>query len=176
MRLSDLRESVQEESVLRIFSRLVTVVNNVAELIGTLKEQDEAHERIGEQVPEVDGIRRRLERLNLTPDQWKNLRPSISNVEVGSSWMEFRATLTRRLLPELLQSMKALSESPIQNMDAKIAIANERVQNLQQVVVGLAPQGDIEQPQTDMTDQELPAEQSPDPEAGGDEPSDEEQV
>ena len=143
MSLYLLRESISEDALLRVFSRLVGTINTVADLVSNIKDKEDSHEKIGEIIPAIEGIKKRIEKITVPQSQWKNIKPNVTNSDIGDSWMEFKATLVRRMLPEIIISLKSLSQSPIDNVDAKIAIANTRIQNLQQLVVGLAPESGV---------------------------------
>jgi hypothetical protein len=142
MKLSLLIESISEDAALRVFSRLVTMTNNIAELldrVGSGKDDDLTNE-IQSSAQSLQAISDRISTMGISGDLWKSIKTSIvSGRDVGNSWMEFQSLITRRLVPEIVLSLSQLTGGSIENVDAKLAVAKERTQNLQEIITGIAP-------------------------------------
>lgn len=145
MKLSVLRESITEGSALRIFSRLVTSVNGLSELLGKIGgEEEDLNKQLEEAGGTLTSIGERISSMGMSNSLWDSLKSSvISGQDVGNSWMEFRSLICNRMIPEILNSITQITDGNIENTEAKIAIAKERVQNLQEIITGMAPGGDV---------------------------------
>lgn len=142
MKLSLLIESISEDAALRVFSRLVTTTNGIAELldrVGAAQDFDLTNE-INTSAQSLQAISDRVASMGVSNDLWKSIKTSVvSGRNVGNSWMEFQSLITRRLVPEIVLSLSQLTGGSIENIEAKLAVAKERTQNLQEIITGIAP-------------------------------------
>lgn len=142
MKLSLLIEGISEDAALRVFSRLVTTTNGIAELldrVGAQQDEDLTNE-IEAAAQSLQAASERISTMGVSSELWKSLKTSVvSGRDIGNSWMEFQSLITRRLVPEIVLSLSQLTSGNIENIDAKLAVAKERTQNLQEVITGIAP-------------------------------------
>lgn len=165
MRLDLLIEGITEDAALRVFSRLVTTTNGIAELLERVgaNQDDDLTNEIESSGQMLRSVADRVAHMGMSAELWKSIKSSIvSGQDVGNSWMEFQSIITRRLVPEILLSLSQLTSGSIENIDAKLAMAKERVQNLQEIITGIAP-----------ATGGLPQAGKMEPEQMGDEPEDE---
>lgn len=142
MKLHVFSEAIAEDAALRVFSRLVNITNGIAELLDQVGSEPN-HDLTSEleaSGASISSTSNRIASMGMSNSLWKSLKTSIvSAQDIGNSWMEFQAMLTRRLIPEIVLSLTQLTGGSIENVDAKLAVAKERVQNLQEIITGMAP-------------------------------------
>jgi len=142
MKLSLLIEGISEDAALRVFSRLVTTTNSIAELldrVGAEQDEDLTNE-IESAAQNLQAISDRVSTMGVSSELWKSLKTAVvSGRDIGNSWLEFQSLITRRLVPEIVLSLSQLTGDSIENIEAKLAVAKERTQNLQEVITGIAP-------------------------------------
>jgi len=142
MKLSLLIEGISEDAALRVFSRLVTTTNGIAELLDRVgsDQDDDLTNEIQASAQSLIAISDRISTMGVGSELWKSLKTAVvSGRDVGNSWMEFQSLITRRMVPEIVYSLSQLTNGSIENIDAKLAVAKERTQNLQEIITGIAP-------------------------------------
>jgi hypothetical protein len=142
MRLNLLIEGITEDAALRVFSRLVTTTNGIAELLERVgaKQDEDLTNDIESSGQALKAVADRISQMGMSQELWKSIKTSIvTGQDLGNSWMEFQSIISRRLVPEIILSLSQLTSGSIENIDAKLAMAKERVQNLQEIITGIAP-------------------------------------
>jgi hypothetical protein len=147
MRLEVLRESITRDTFLAVFENLVTAVNDTAEILAAAETGGNVEQRLRGQVMRLDSLAERIGRIKVPDGMWKNLKPSVTGDE-DESWFSFRNMLVRRLIPSVSAILAKLIDKPLDNPAASMAVAKERVQNLQELLTGMAPSRSDMEPET----------------------------
>lgn len=142
MRFTIFKEMVREETVVKLFSRLVTLVSDLYEIVADDRMKgDELRSAFGHINVQIGAMVSRLERLNVPKDLWDGMASGVTAKDVDS-WGEMQSLLTRRILPELSASIELiLKMSPGREAENAMKVLKERVIAAQEMLTGLAPVG-----------------------------------
>lgn len=144
MRLYQVLEAISQETVVKIFSQLVTAVNNMSDLVG----EDglsgkEAAQTLSELRVALESINARVSRLTIEGPTWDSVSSSMQfPKDTPKTWGTARALITRRLIPEILASADLVLQQPYgPEAQNAVRMLRERIMNAQAFLTGLAPVG-----------------------------------
>lgn len=142
MKLRHLREAVRQESVIKIFSDLVTLLSDLSDLVeGDGMSGEDAREVLSDLLRRTEVTARRIGRLDMDEPTWESLSTSLSLGDHVDSWRSARAVISKRLLPEIAASARLVMDSSGQSGLAALRILQERVASTQAALTGAAPIG-----------------------------------
>lgn len=88
----------------------------------------------------LDWHRRRLDRANVSDELWADIRPA----QAPATYDEFRAVALNGAAKAAVSSLRDLVERPVSKGDVRLTLAQSRVANLQSLIIGSAPGGEIQ--------------------------------
>jgi hypothetical protein len=143
MKLRIVLEAIREEAIIKIFSSLVTAINNLADVIpedGISKDNIPIIEDLRQ---EIEIIGNRIERLNIDEITWDSVSSSmIASKNAPGNWREARSFITKGIVKRIISSIDQVIEAPYGKESKKAyMILRQRVVTAQEFLTGAAPVG-----------------------------------